>query len=66
MMPRLHEVADLDEKCNQRRVTDTLNNLLKDARNGRLKCAVKQNKAGPPSFWPGFANPEELPTRSPT
>jgi hypothetical protein len=25
------KVADLDEKRNQRRVTDTLNNLLKDA-----------------------------------
>ena len=34
------EVTDLDEKRNQRRVTDALNNLLKDARNGRLKCAA--------------------------
>jgi hypothetical protein len=30
----------LDEKRNLRRVTDTLNNLLKDARDGRLKCAA--------------------------
>jgi hypothetical protein len=34
------EIADLDEKRNQRRVTDALNNLLKDARNGKLKCAA--------------------------
>ena len=34
------EVADLDEKRNQRRVMETLNNLLKDARNGKLKCAA--------------------------
>ncbi|PTQ76069.1 hypothetical protein C8R21_1822 [Nitrosospira multiformis] len=34
------EVADLDEKRNQRRITDALNNLLEDARNGRLKCAA--------------------------
>jgi hypothetical protein len=34
------EVTDLDEKRNQRRVTDALNNLLKDAQNGKLKCAA--------------------------
>ena len=34
------EAADLDEKRDQGKVTDTLNNLLKNARNGRLKCAA--------------------------
>ncbi|SEO47917.1 hypothetical protein SAMN05216404_12513, partial [Nitrosospira multiformis] len=31
---------DFDEKRNQRRVTDALNNLLKDAPNSKLKCAA--------------------------
>lgn len=34
------EIADLDEKRNQRRVTKALNNLLKEARNGTLQCAA--------------------------
>jgi hypothetical protein len=34
------ETADFDEKRNPRRVADALNNLLKDAPNGRLKCAA--------------------------
>ncbi len=31
------KVTDLDVKRNQRRVTDALNNLLKDARNGKTE-----------------------------
>lgn len=34
------KIEDLDEKRNRRRVTNALNNLLKDTRNGTLKCAA--------------------------
>lgn len=34
------KIIDLDEKRNKQRVAEALNNLLKHARNGKLKCAA--------------------------